>query len=193
VPGTVATGESSDGSVGLARDLAELVRDVRAIDPAGRTFNRTGRGGDLRSSDDWMETCFERSEPLLDVPRLRRIWAYLRELPRGDKADVMAHGDLIPGNLLVCARRLVGVIDVGGLGPADRALDLVCAWHVLDNGPREAFRAELGCNDLEWERGKAWAFEQAMGAVWYYLESNPVMSLMGRRTLQRVSADPLSP
>jgi hypothetical protein len=27
-----------------------------------------------------------------------------------------------------------------------------------------------------WERGKAWAFEQAMGAVWHYAESNPAMS-----------------
>jgi hypothetical protein len=32
-------------------------------------------------------------------------------------------------------------------------------------------------------RGAAWAFEQALGAVWYYADSNPVMSEMGRRTL----------
>jgi hypothetical protein len=28
-----------------------------------------------------------------------------------------------------------------------------------------------------------------MGAVWYYAESNRVMSLMGRGTLQRIMAD----
>jgi hypothetical protein len=27
------------------------------------------------------------------------------------------------------------------------------------------------------------------GAVWYYVESNPAMSLMGQRTLQRILAD----
>jgi hypothetical protein len=27
-----------------------------------------------------------------------------------------------------------------------------------------------------------------MGAIWYYVESNPTMSLMGRRTLQRIVA-----
>src|SRR5205085_2005103 len=43
--------------------------------------------------------------------------------------------------------------------------------------------------DLEWERGKAWAFEQAMGLVWYYADSNPAMSRMGRRTLERIQAD----
>lgn len=33
------------------------------------------------------------------------------------------------------------------------------------------------------------AFLQAMGAVWCYVESNPAMSLMGRRTLERITAD----
>jgi hypothetical protein len=28
-----------------------------------------------------------------------------------------------------------------------------------------------------------------MGAVWYYVESNPAMSRMGRRTLERIMAD----
>jgi hypothetical protein len=50
-------------------------------------------------------------------------------------------------------------------------------------------RDVLNCDDLDWERGKAWAFEQSMGAVWYYVESNPAMSMMRRRTLQRILAD----
>ena len=47
-------------------------------------------------------------------------------------------------------------------------------------------RDDLGCDDLEWERGRAWAYAQAMGLVWYYVETNPVMSRMGRRTLDRL-------
>ncbi|HLZ24456.1 MAG TPA: hypothetical protein VKQ30_20265 [Ktedonobacterales bacterium] len=39
------------------------------------------------------------------------------------------------------------------------------------------------------QRGKAWAFQQAMGVVWYYVESNPSTSQMGRRTLERTLAD----
>jgi aminoglycoside phosphotransferase (APT) family kinase protein len=136
-----------------------------------------------------METCFEHSEQLLDVPRLRRIWAAMRILPHGAAGDVMSHGDLIPGNVLVSGGRLAGILDVGGLGPADPALDLVAAWHLLEAGPRQALRGDLGCDDLEWERGKAWAFEQAMGLVWYYIASNPAMHRMGRRTLERIMAD----
>lgn len=112
----------------------------------------------------------------------------MRVLPRSAR-DVMTHGDLIPGNVLVSDGRLAGVIDVGGMGPADPALDLVGAWHLLDAGPRQVLRGDLKCEDLGWERGKAWAFEQAMGAVWYYVESNPAMSLMGQRTLQRLQAN----
>jgi aminoglycoside phosphotransferase (APT) family kinase protein len=187
LPGVVATDDDPGESVAFAHDLAEFVHGVRAIDTHGRSFRGTGRGGDLQAHDAWVETCFRKSEQILDVPRLRRMWETLRELPRA-AADVMTHGDLIPGNLLVSDGRLVGVIDVGGLGPADPALDLVGAWHALEAGPRQAFRDALGCDDLEWERGKAWAFEQAIGAVWYYIESNPTMSQMGQRTPDRIMA-----
>ena len=99
------------------------------------------------------------------MPRLRRLWDRLRDLPRATHQDVMTHGDLIPGNVLVRDGHLAGVLDVGGLGPADPALDLVAAWHLLEAGPRQSLRDDLGCGDLEWEPGKAWAFEQAMGVV----------------------------
>jgi aminoglycoside phosphotransferase (APT) family kinase protein len=133
-----------------------------------------------------METCFARSEGLLDVPRLRRLWQVLRAAPRDGVPDVMSHRDLVPGNVLVEGGRLAGVIDVGSLGPADPALDLVGAWHLLDSGPREILRADLGCDGPEWERGKAWAFAQAMGLVWYYVSTNPTMASVGRRTLDRL-------
>ncbi|MER7211663.1 aminoglycoside phosphotransferase family protein [Streptosporangium sp. NPDC000239] len=188
LPGVVATEEDPGESVAFAHDLADLINDLRAIDTRGRTFSGKGRGGDLRSHDAWMETCFRNSEQLLDVRRLRRMWENLRSLPR-EAGDVMNHSDLIPGNVLVSAGRLAGILDVGGFGPADPALDLVSAWHLLEAGPRQALRLDLRCDDLEWERGRAWAFAQAMGLVWYYLETNPVMSRMGRRTLERVLAD----
>jgi aminoglycoside phosphotransferase (APT) family kinase protein len=187
LPGTTATEEDPGESAGFAHDLAEFIAGVRTIDTGGRAFAGRGRGGDLRSHDEWVETCFSASEQLLDVPRLRRLWRHLRELPRGG-ADVMTHGDLVPGNVLVSAGRLAGILDVGSLGPADPALDLVGAWHLLEAGPRQLLRDDLRCDDLDWERGKAWAFEQAMGAVWYYVDSNPAMSRMGRRTLDRILA-----
>jgi aminoglycoside phosphotransferase (APT) family kinase protein len=189
LPGTDATVEDPSGSTEFAHDLAEFIRDVRSIETRGRTFRGSGRGGHLPDHDGWMQTCFERSEPMLDVVPLRRLWAELRALPRSPAGDVMSHGDLIPGNVLVAGGHLVDVLDVGGLGPADPALDLVAAWHLLEAEPRRALREALRCDDLEWARGAAWAFQQAMGTVWYYADSNPSMSLMGRRTLKRILAE----
>jgi aminoglycoside phosphotransferase (APT) family kinase protein len=192
LPGTVATGADPGDSAAFALDLAEFIAGVRSIPARGRTFSGRGRGGDLRDHDGWLETCFARSEDLLDVSRLRRMWAALRDVPRSDGADVMNHGDLMPGNLLVSAdgdRRLAGVLDVGGLRAADPALDLLGAWHLLEARPRRALREALGSGDQEWARGKAWAFQQSMGLVWYYAESNPVMAAIGRRTLDRLMAD----
>ena len=188
LPGVTAIEDDPGQSEGFAHDLAEFIAGVRAIDTAGRVFSGDGRGGDLRSHDAWMDVCFERSEQVLDVPRLRREWEVLHALPRGPGKDVMSHKDLIPGNVLVSGGRLAGVLDAGGLGPADPALDLVAAWHLLEPGPRQLLRADLGCGDLEWERGKAWAFQQSLGAVWYYAESNPAFSRASRRTLERIEA-----
>lgn len=183
--GTVASDADPGGSDAFAEDLAAFIASLRQADTRGRQFSGEGRGGVLTHHDDWMAKCFEESEGLLGVPRLRQVWSRLRELPRTG-ADVMSHGDLTPGNVLVTGDRLSGVLDTGGFAPADPALDLVSAWHLLQRGPRKVLRAALGCDDLEWERGKAWAFQQAMGLVWYYLESNPTMSRMGRRTLNRI-------
>ena len=187
LPGVTAAGNDPGGSEAFARDLAEFIAGVRAIGTRGRTFSGRGRGGDLAGHDPWVQECLLRSDGLLDVPGLSRIWDALRELPRGPADDVMSHKDLIPGNVLVAGGRLAGVLDVGDLGPADPALDLVGGWHLLEAGPRQRLRAALGCGDLEWRRGMAWAFEQAIGAAWYYQHSNPAMSGMGTRTLRRIT------
>jgi aminoglycoside phosphotransferase (APT) family kinase protein len=187
--GEVATPGGLADSARFARDLAALVRALRAADTGGRVFPGTGRGGRLQDSDEWMAVCFRESERQLPVERLRRLWARFRTLPAAG-ADVMSHRDLIPANLLVDGERLVGVLDGGDFAPADPALDLVAAWHHLDGDARGIFRSELGCSDLEWQRGAAWAFQQAMGLPWYYRQSNPGMAALGRSTLARILADP---
>ncbi|MCL4543474.1 MAG: aminoglycoside phosphotransferase family protein [Chloroflexi bacterium] len=185
--GTDASKDDPSGSDAFARDLATLITALRGADTRGRTFTGDNRGGDLHDHDEWVEKCLDKSEQLLDVPRLTALWQHFRDLPRTDP-DVMTHGDLIPTNVLVAGCRLAGVLDCGGFAAADPALDVIAGWHLLDDGPRAVFRAELGSDDLEWERSKAWAFVQAMGAVWYYVDTNPAMSRMGRQTLARIVA-----
>lgn len=189
LPGTPATADSCSQSDSFATDLAEFIMAVRAIDTRGRTYDGNGRGGDLASYDEWIELCLSNSEDLLDVPSLQATWDEIRVLPRGEAPDVMNHGDLIPPNILTLGGCLAGVLDVSGFKAADPALDLVSAWHLLDAPRRDLIRNHLGCNDDEWQRGRGWAFQQAMGAVWYYVDSNPTMSTNCRRTLERIQAD----
>lgn len=156
VPGRTADADDPGRSAAFAVDLAGLLRRLRAADTRGRRFAGDGRGGHLPDQDAWMATCLAESADLLDVGPLRRMWAEFRVLPRAGP-DVMSHGDLIPGNVVVADGRLTGLLDGGGFGPADPALDLVAAWHLLDDGPRELLRTELGCGPVEWARGRAWA------------------------------------
>jgi len=185
LPDCVATVDDPAGHPAFAEDLAAFVAGLRATDTRGRRFQGRGRGGHLPDHDEWMETCFARSVGLVEVAPLRALWAELRTLP-GPDAEAMCHGDLTPPNVLVRDGRLAGVLDGGGFGPADPALDLVGAWHLLDRDQRTVLRRALECSGLEWARGRAWALQQAMGLVWYYAESNPTMSRWGRRTLDRL-------
>lgn len=185
LPGRTGSARAAENGDALARDVARLIRQLRKADTRGRPFSGRGRGGHLQMHDDWIERCLTESEGLLDTHRARALWSWFRELPTAETL-VMSHTDLIPANLLVQEGRLVGVLDSGGFGPADPALDIVVAWHLFDTGPRQCLRAELASSPLEWARGAAWAFQQAMGLVWYYEKSNPTMSELGRSTLDRI-------
>ncbi|EIU17002.1 aminoglycoside phosphotransferase family protein [Mycobacteroides abscessus] len=191
LPGVTAIDRSPHDSVEFARDLADFITGLRGIPTEGKVFDGQGRGGILAVHDSWMQTCFQRSQGLLDVRPLRCMWSQMRELSRGPEPDLTSHGDLMPGNLLVSDdRHLTGILDVGSLGPADPALDLACAWHLLDTLPRKVLRESLNSDEAQWQRGRAWAFQQAMGLVWYYHHSNPTMSQIGKRTLRLLLTDP---
>jgi aminoglycoside phosphotransferase (APT) family kinase protein len=183
--GCDATVSDPSASTRFAEDLAVFIGCLRAADTRGRTFKGNGRGGHLPDHDEWMEICFRKSAGLFDVAPLRKLWDELRTLPEVDP-DSMCHGDLTPANVLVAEGRLAGLLDGGGFAAADPALDLVSAWHLLQRKPREVLRDALGCGEVQWRRGMAWALQQSMGLIWYYAESNPTMSAWGRRSLDRL-------
>ncbi|MGM7672025.1 phosphotransferase [Microbacterium sp. A93] len=188
VPGDVASPSGHAASEDLADDVVTLIAALRAVSVGGRTFDGNGRGGNLRDHDEWLMLCLARSTGLLDVETAAHLWNSLHALPSLG-ADVMSHRDLTPPNLLVSNGRLSGVLDGGAFGPADPALDLVAAWHLFDADSRERVRRGLGVSDVEWLRGAAWAFQQAMGLGWYYVNSNPAMSALGLSTIERLLND----
>ena len=169
--------------------MSALIGRLRDWDTGGRRFHGDGRGGELLDHDEWVDECIRRNAGSFDTDAMRRMWAGFRRLPR-EEPDVICDCDLIPSNLLVDDGHLVGVLDAGGFQPADPALDLVSAWHLLSDAPRQQLLTALGCSDLQWERGKAWAFQQAAGLPWYYRDTNPTMAELGTTTLHRLLAEP---
>jgi aminoglycoside phosphotransferase (APT) family kinase protein len=95
------------------------------------------------------------------------------------------HGDLHGLNVLVSRRRISGVIDFGDLCAGDPAVDLACAWLLLDRPARARLRDLLGVGDEVWERGRGWALYLAVMFLAHSAESH-VNEAIGARGLAEV-------
>lgn len=190
VDGDVVDPRAFRDSRDLADDLIDLLATLRDVDVAGEAFRSYGRGDVLAPFDEWVQECLRRNVGMIDTAAISALWSRLRDLP-APAGRSLSHTDLVPGNVLVRDGRLVGLLDTGDASAADPALDLVIAWHLFDPAMRERMRTGLGSSPDEWARGAGWALVQAIGLVWYYESSNPVMSALGRSTLDRLATSAL--
>jgi aminoglycoside phosphotransferase (APT) family kinase protein len=187
IPGEAAGLDLIADGDGFARDLAGFVTALHCADTGGRAWDGHTRGGPLVGRDDDVRQSLAASTRLVDTDRLATIWARCRDAPPA-VADVWIHADLMPGNLLVRDGRLAAVIDWEALCVGDPAVDLMPAWNLLPAGAREVYRRSLGVDDATWLRGQGWAVVQAIGALPYYVDTNPVMAGTARDTLAAVLA-----
>src|SRR5262245_21268981 len=93
------------------------------------------------------------------------------------------------GNLLVANGRLRAVIDFGGLGIGDPAVDSIAASGRFSAETRGHFRAARGVDDAAWARGRGWALSVSLVALPYYLHTNPGIVATSRRVIAEVLAD----
>ncbi|MGC5286538.1 aminoglycoside phosphotransferase family protein [Micromonospora sp. DT231] len=186
IPGETAQPDRIGDPDVFARDLAAVVVALRGIDTGGRSWPGFGRGGPLVERDADVRAALAVSGDLTDTAALAEVWDRCRDARRDDPADVWIHADLMPGNLLVRDGRLAAVIDLESVKIGDPAVDLMPAWNLLDAGSRETYRRALGVDDATWERGRGWALEQAINALPYYVDTNPVMAGIARQTLLAV-------
>ncbi|WP_169743366.1 phosphotransferase [Knoellia sinensis] len=179
----------------LAADLAETVRAIGAITDIDVPNRVPGtRGGPLLpllvDLEQWLTDEQWDAARLLDVEAVRNSAAESAEAATAEiVADRFVHGDLIPGNILVSDRRLQAIIDWGGAGIGDAALDLVPAWSILDRRGRGVFRAATGATETAWLRARAFALQQAVGGVLYYVPRGHQLGEVMRRTLARILSD----
>jgi aminoglycoside phosphotransferase (APT) family kinase protein len=183
IPGEPASRRNVADFEAFARDLAEFVHALHAIDTEGRRWSGSGRGGPLGRHDEGVRQALAESVALVDTERLEPIWRRCLAAPAPASPDVWVHADLMPGNLIVRDGRLVAVIDFETVTAGDPAVDLVTAWNLLPRIAREPYRQALDVDDAEWVRGRGWAFVQAIVALPYYVDTNPGMAAIARHTL----------
>jgi aminoglycoside phosphotransferase (APT) family kinase protein len=172
----------------LARDLAAFTSALRTIDPSvGPPSDQS-----LRPQDAQVRSAIEALSGTLPADALNAltgIWETALHTPDWDGPPVWLHGDLSPGNLLVIAGRLSGVIDFSAVGEGDPAADLRVAWNVLPRSVRENFRAALRVDDATWARARGRALAQALIHLHYYKESKPVLVANARQVIQEILYD----
>ena len=136
-----------------------------------------------------MRQAIAASEGLVDLEAVTAAWEADLAAPVWDGTPVWVHGDLQPGNLLAVDGRLNAVIDWGGLGVGDPAVDLLPAWNLFVGESREAFRGGLDVDDAMWARGRGWGLSMAMIGLPYYLDTNVAFVGMARGVIGEVLAD----
>ncbi|MHC5795822.1 aminoglycoside phosphotransferase family protein [Lacisediminihabitans sp. FW035] len=159
---------------GLAIDLADFISGMRLLDPIGAPVGY--RCGSLHSLDGDIRACLSQVADLVDVAPLLRLWDRALAAQPWAGAPVWAHGDLLSGNVLLSGGRLSGILDFAAAGVGDPSCDLMAAWSMLPAPSRDVFRAHLGVDDDQWDRGRGWALAQAAIALPYYRETFPAMA-----------------
>jgi aminoglycoside phosphotransferase (APT) family kinase protein len=102
------------------------------------------------------------------------LWEEAVRLPEYAGPPVGAHGDLMPGNVLVTGGRLTSVIGFGCVRVGDPAVDLIVAWYLLPPAVRPIFRDAVGADEAAWARGRGWAPPIALVALPYWHTDPPV-------------------
>lgn len=187
-------GENANGTIHdldqAAVDLAAFVKALREIDTTGAPPRVPGaRGAPLVETDEQVRRSIAQLGDRIDGEAALRSWEESLGAPAWDGPEVWAHGDLLPGNLLVVDGQLSAVIDFGGLNVGDSACDLQPAWNVFSGSSRRRFRNELAADDAAWLRGRGWALYQAVSALPYYWDTNPGMVRQASHALAEVLAD----
>jgi aminoglycoside phosphotransferase (APT) family kinase protein len=175
----------ADAAIRLGRFVAALQRvDTTAAPPSFR-------GGPVSLLDDRVRREIRDLSAIgmVDPDLALGAWETAMSAPVWEGPPVWAHADLHPVNLLARHGRLTAVVDFGGLGVGDPAIDMLPAWAWLTAEARDLFRREVKPDAGTWARGRGWGLGLGVGAVHHYRNTNPVLAAIGQRAIREVISD----
>jgi aminoglycoside phosphotransferase (APT) family kinase protein len=175
-------GETPVGPI-ATDELVSFLAALQHIDAAHGPRPTGGRDKPLASRDQPVRDVLERVE----APGALELWEEAMAAAEWPGARVWIHTDLDARNVLVRDGRLAAVIDWGGVGIGDPAVDVMVAWKLVAREERDRFRAALAVDEATWLRAKGWCVSQALSALGYYTpETNPALHAEATRWLAEV-------
>ena len=164
-------------------DVAALVGALQRIDTHGGPEPAGGRGRPLSYREPFVRDALQR----VHAPAAIELWERALKAPEWGSTSVWIHADLDRRNVLVRDGTLAGVLDWGGVGIGDPAVDVMVAWKLVAREERDRFRALLDVDDATWLRAQGWVLSQALIALGYYTpENNPALHAEATRWLAEV-------
>jgi aminoglycoside phosphotransferase (APT) family kinase protein len=182
VPGRNPVVGSIPDPARLARDIAGFIRAMQRVDlPSGPPTGKT-----LRQRDPQVRSDIEALRDEIDADAVSAVWEEALALPDHDGPPVWVHADVAPGNLLLHADRLHGVIDFTGVGVGDPSIDMQVAWNLLPLEVRPTLKDALDVDDATWLRARGRALAQALVQLPYYRETNIPLATNARHVIRQV-------
>lgn len=151
----------------IALDLAKFLREMHKVNIKGAPspgIHNFYRGGHLSVYDGETKAAISKLGKLIDSDRVMSVWKKAIS-SKWDDNPVWIHGDLASGNILIKEKRLIAVIDFGGMAIGDPACDLVIAWTFLKGESRRIFQEMMNLEDGTWNRARGWALWKALVTV----------------------------
>jgi aminoglycoside phosphotransferase (APT) family kinase protein len=180
-------GEIPDGPLPW-EEVAGFVAALQRVPTTGAPEPAGGRGRPVAERDGLVRDALER----VTAPGALELWEEASRAPGWAGEPVWLHADLDARNVVARDDHLSGVLDWGGAGVGDPAVDVMAAWKLVADEDRESFRAALEVDDATWLRAKGWAVSQSLIALGYYTpETNPALVREAKRWLRALLPDAL--
>lgn len=190
--GEPATVDALGDSVAVAAELAGFLTALWAFGEVSRPAPEVAAHlapQPLAARDRSTRAAIEQSADVFDAEAMTAVWDAALAADPWSRPPVWFHGDFHTGNLLTADGKLSAVIDFGGLGYGDPAVDLMMAHTLMTASGRAVFRAALGVDDATWARGRGWGLTGGLIAYTAYARESPWIAAVTTRQIEAVLAD----